>query len=226
MHDLKVSKPPLSQPTKDGSYVYMWISHYADNTSLPQYDPYTLETHTFSEVEQDKLIKFGLYPFPSTLAKRLRDEKGLNVKSNIFLPKYEVDIDDDKRVIGALTTNFIEHTSYIVCPSCGQSFKKGQISTTSINVNDKTYICPKCGERSYWVCSNCKRKYSSVDETDDFHCHDCKTRLNINRAQFKIYTVENRWRIYKLGYQQTINGVNHKVIMHIHENGDVELKNK
>jgi DNA-directed RNA polymerase subunit RPC12/RpoP len=227
MNDKKTSSSLLNRPIKDGSWVYMWIAHYNDGESLPQFDPYTLETHTFKEVNQDKLIKFGLYPIPSNLANKLRKEKGKNVRSNVFLPKYEVNINDDKRVIGALTTNFIEQKAYVTCPNCKSTFLSKDINLIDIGNDIKTYVCPKCGERAYWKCDECGKQFKHIDDTNDWKCTECGTRVNArNRPQFNVTTIQERWRIYKLGYQETVNGKNKKTIMHIQENGDVELKDE
>lgn len=212
---------------KDGSWVYMWIAHYNDGTSLPQYDPYTLETHLFNEVQQDKLIKFGLYPFPADLAKKLREEKKFNARSNIFLPRYEVEITGNRRVIGALTTNFIKQTTYYTCPKCKNKFESKEVVRYKIGPLRSTLQCPRCGDRGYWYCTNCNKRYNHSDETDDFKCVDCGQRVKPKDIpKFITNTVIERWRIYKLGFQETINGVNKKTIMHIQENGDVELKDK
>lgn len=224
MQDDKGSIPQLNQPKiHDGAWLWMWVAHYSDNTSLPQYDPYTLETHLFDEVDQDKLIKFGLYPFPPSLARRLREEKGLNVKSNIFLPKYEVNIDENKRVIGALTTNYIKNTDYIYCPDCKKWMKSSNFSIVDIGGNVKTYKCNICGLQTTWKCKKCGKVYNHIKDTDNWKCTECGTRVTGDRVQFYHDSIQERWREYKLGYQHTINGMNHKTIMKISENGDVEM---
>lgn len=227
MQDEKVSKPQLNQPIKkDGAWLWMWIAHYNDGTSLPQYDPYNLDTHLFDEVEQDRLIKFGLYPFPSNLARRLREERGLNVRSNIFLPKFEVNIDENKRVIGALTTNFIKTTNYIYCPVCNRWYTKSKFNFIKIGGNVRTYKCKVCGAQTYWKCKKCGKKFNHLSETDSWKCTECGTRVGGNRLHFYEDSIEERWRVYKLGYQHTIKGINHKTIMNIQENGDVEVTYK
>ena len=224
MQDKKASKPQLNQPIKkDGAWLWMWIAHYNDGTSLPQYDPYTLKTHLFDEVNQNKLIKFGLYPFPTTLARRLREEKGINVRSNIFLPKYEVNIDKNKRVIGALTTNYIKNTLYIYCPKCNQWYVNSNFNITNIGDNVKTYKCKTCGTQSHWMCKKCGKTFNHLKETNDWKCPDCNTRVAGNRLTFYEDSTQEKWRVYKLGYQHTIKGINHKTIMNIQENGDVEI---
>jgi len=227
MQDEKVSKPQLNTNTKkDGSWLWMWIAHYNDGTSLPQYDPYTLETHLFDEVDQDKLIKFGLYPFPNSLAKRLREEKGIKVRSNIFLPKYEVSLEGSKRIIGALTTNYIRTTGYILCPKCNTWTINSKYKIVSIGGDVKTYKCPKCGAQTVWSCGECGRTFNHISETNNWKCPDCEVRVHGDRLQFYEDSVVERWRVYKLGYQQTIKGKNHKTIMNIQENGDVEMTYK
>jgi hypothetical protein len=220
------SKPQMLPSTKDGAWVYMWIAHYSDGTSLPQYDPYILSTHTFKEVNQDKLIKFGLYPFPLSLAKRLKEEKGLNIKSNILLPKYEVDIDKNTRVIGALSTNYIQSTNYTYCPTCKKWMNKNKFRIIDIGGKVKTHICLVCDTQSYWECKYCNKIYKHIKESKGWKCHYCDRKVTGHRIQFYEDSVVERWRTYKLGYQKTINGINHKVIMEISENGNVLLTNK
>jgi len=222
--DDKVSKPlSIQHPVKDGAWLWMWMAHYNDGTSLPQYDPYTLDKHLFDEVEQDKLIKFGLYPFPPKLAERIVKEKGINVKSNIFLPKYEVELDENKRVIGGLTTNFIEVTNYTYCPKCNKWYKSKEFDDISMGGNARTLRCKVCNTQSYWLCTKCGKTYNHISETNDWKCVECGNKVGGKKIHFYQDSTQDRWRIYKLGYQETINGVNHKTIMNISEDGDVEL---
>lgn len=223
MQDKKTSTSLFPSSTRDGAIVYMWIAHYNDGTSLPQFDPYTLKTHLFKEVNQTKLIKFGLYPIPPQLAQKL-NEKGNFVRSNVFLPKYEVVIDGNKRVIGALTTNFIETKHYVTCPKCNSIYSAKDIQRIDIGNSIYTYICPKCGERAYWTCSKCGKQYTHLNESG-WICKECGGNVTARgRPKFILNSVQERWRIYKLGWQETINGVNKKILMHIQGNGDVELK--
>ncbi len=226
MNDKKTSKSLVTQPKRDGAWVYMWIAHYDDGTSLPQYDPYTLKKNTFNKVKKDKIIKFGWYPFPSNLANRLNEKnKKTKIKSNIFLPKYEVDINENKRVIGALTTNFIKTSYFVKCNKCNNTFKEENLDKHGIGKGLMTYICPNCGNKKYWTCSSCGKKLDILKD-NNITC-ECGGRLKSNTDKGKLFTItstEERWRIYKLGWQETVNGINKKVIMHIHENGDVELK--
>lgn len=216
------SKSLLKHTQKDGSWVYMWIAHYDNGTSLPQYDPYTLKSFTFDDVDKERVVKFGWYPFPTQLAKRLREEKNLPVKANVFLPKYEVEIDKNKRVIGALTTNFQEQKSYVKCPECNSVNEKKNVKI--INMGGKVYTpqCPNCGTRAYWKCPKCNRKFAHIEK---YRCPDCDVMLNARDApKFETFTKTERWRIYKLGYQETINNKNYKTIMHIYDDGHVILK--
>ena len=225
--DKMASKPLLNQhPKKDGAWLWMWIAHYNDGTSLPQYDPYTLDIHVFREVEQDKLIKFGLYPFPPKLAERLRKEKNQHIRSNMFLPKYEVKLDESKRVIGGLTTNFIKVNNYTYCPKCKKWYKTKNFDSIGIGGKVFTLKCKVCGLQSFWKCKECGKTYNHIDETNSWRCTECGGKVGGSKVKFPQDSIEERWRVYKLGYQQTINGVNQKVIMCISEDGNVELTNK
>lgn len=77
--------------------VYFWIAHYSDGTSLPQFDPITYEENKFSQIDQEKLVKVGLYPFSEEFARLLR-EHGHSVESR-DLPIIEVDIFPPRRLI-------------------------------------------------------------------------------------------------------------------------------
>ena len=61
--------------------VYFWIAEYTDGSALPQFDPETGKENKFSEVDQQKLKRFGWYPFSAKLAKKI-----VNTENVIVVP--------------------------------------------------------------------------------------------------------------------------------------------
>jgi len=56
--------------------IYFWIAEYTDGSALPQFDPETGKENRFSEIEHQKLKRFGWYPFSPELAQKiLKNEK-------------------------------------------------------------------------------------------------------------------------------------------------------
>lgn len=85
--------------------VYFWIAEYTDGSALPQFDPETGKENRFSEVDNQKLMRFGWYPFTPQLAQRiLESEKTVVVPSRN--PSYAITVDDDDRLV-AYRTNTV-----------------------------------------------------------------------------------------------------------------------
>jgi len=59
--------------------VYMWIAEYEGGKALPQFDPHTGEENKFSDVTQNKLVRFGWFPFTFSLAEKIHQKTGLVV---------------------------------------------------------------------------------------------------------------------------------------------------
>lgn len=78
---------------------YFWIAHYENGKCLPQFDPITGKANLFKSIQQERLTKFGLYPFTTKLANLLREKHNTIVRVNPFLRKVEVDIKPDQRLI-------------------------------------------------------------------------------------------------------------------------------
>jgi hypothetical protein len=81
--------------------VYFWVAHYADGNCLPQFNPNTGEEQAFRDIEQNKLVRFGYYPFSEDFANFLK-EKGHDVESR-SLPIVEVNIYPPRRLIAYRT---------------------------------------------------------------------------------------------------------------------------
>ena len=210
--------------------VFFWIATYNDGTALPQFDPKTYSANKITDIDQSRLVKIGWYPFSFSFAKELND-RGTLVVANPLLPKYEILIEDNKRFI-LFTRNFISQEEYHFCNSCKKEFKVGNSTEFKIDGGQTIPICPYCKSSDYWICKECGKKFARFDETastpenlgSSGHCNSCGGYLNRIKITSDKYTREKRWRLYVLGYQETINDRNYKTLMYIHENGDVEVK--
>lgn len=229
MEGERASKPHNSIFFGKRPLVFMWIAHYDDNTSLPQFDPLTCRENKFSDIRQDKLVKFGLYPFGQSFARKLQDN-GIAVVSLPFLPKYEINLDKYKRLIYH-RENFISNEQFRICGECGKEF----YFDSNVKVTGGKYsspICPNCGAHDYWVCTKCGKKYLKfedaigMDKQTPGLCNECNSYLRLIRITSEQRTRERRWIRYHMGWQETVHGVNKKNILIISENGDVEVVNK
>lgn len=78
---------------------YFWIAEYNDKTALPQFDPETGKENLFKDIDQSKLVRFGWYPFPEELTKKVTGSI-----SNPFLPKYVINLNKDDILIARRRT--------------------------------------------------------------------------------------------------------------------------
>jgi hypothetical protein len=85
--------------------VYFWIAEYTDGSALPQFDPETGKENRFSDVDQQRLRRFGWYPFTLNLAKKV-----LETEETVVVPtrnqSYAVTLDEDD-VLVAYRTNTV-----------------------------------------------------------------------------------------------------------------------
>ena len=85
--------------------VYFWIAEYTDSSALPQFDPETGKENRFSEVDPQKLKRFGWYPFTPQLAHRiLESERTVVVPSKN--PSYTITVENGDRLV-AYRTNTV-----------------------------------------------------------------------------------------------------------------------
>jgi len=207
--------------------VYYWIAHYDDGSQLAQYEPPDYKPKSIYEIQNDKLVKIGWYPITYDFAAKL-NEHGTPAIANPFLPKVEVNITPPKRYI-LFMKNFISLERFRVCEACGHMFQATKFFGDEVWTSP---ICPKCGAHDYWVCKDCGKRYEKFTDTKNTppekggsgHCSECGGYLELKQVTGRQYSRENRWRLYAVGYQETIGGRNYKVILYVDENGNVEVK--
>ena len=86
--------------------VYFWIAEYNNGSALPQFDPETGKENKFSEVDHQKLKRFGWYPFSLNLAQKIRKtEKTAFVPTRN--PSYTVSVEEDDMLV-AYRTNTVK----------------------------------------------------------------------------------------------------------------------
>jgi len=72
---------------------YFWIAEYKDGTALPQFDLETGKENLFKDIDQSKIVRFGLYPFTLELSKKI-DCGDLNP----FLPKFVINLSKEDKL--------------------------------------------------------------------------------------------------------------------------------
>lgn len=89
--------------------VYFWIAEYTDGSALPQFDPETGRENRFSEVDHQKLHRFGWYPFSLKLAQQILkgEKKGVIPTRN---RSYTVTVEKGDRLVAYRTNTIKLHT--------------------------------------------------------------------------------------------------------------------
>ena len=109
--------------------VYFWIAEYTDGSALPQFDPETGRENRFSEVDHQKLERFGWYPFTSELAQKIMKARKVIVVPTGNLP-YTVRLGNGKKLVAYRTNTIKLHTKsgevdhgetvYVLGVDCGK----------------------------------------------------------------------------------------------------------
>ena len=89
--------------------VYFWIAEYTDGSALPQFDPETGKENRFSQVNHQKLKRFGWYPFSVKLAQRILENEKLRVIPTRN-PSYTVTVEKNNRLVAYRTNTIKLHT--------------------------------------------------------------------------------------------------------------------
>lgn len=205
---------------KQRPLVYMWKAIYKDGSIFPQYDDKTFKTNIFKDINVDSLIRLDLIPFTKSIENDLK-EKGTLVKSIPFLPKYSIEIKDDRRPIYYRDV-YISQEEYHLCNECKQEFKYSK-NMSSIEGKYPSPICPNCGSHDFFFCKKCDRKYN-FEQTSNGLCPLCKGHLKYNKITSQQYSREKRWIEYIIGAQQTLNGINTQFRLRIDEYGNCNVE--
>ena len=81
---------------------YFWIAEYNDGTALPQFDLESGNENLFKEIDQSRLIRFGLYPFTLELSKKVECSD-----LNLLLPKFVINLKKEDKLFFA-RRNYIQ----------------------------------------------------------------------------------------------------------------------
>ena len=229
---------------------YFWIAFYKGGSCLPQFDLDTGAQHLFKEIEQDKLDKFGLFPIPFELAKKLGPQYYYDNKLTRFVMK----LGPNQRLIGGIRREYQRFFSYSHCLKCGFEWQwmpnredgsigdaglplygSEQYSYHTTQPNGKEafeVICPKCGAKNDLKCPKCDKWWNKVQDestkglskeqwTYHIECPECKIVKENNVKPSDAHTVEN---IFLLGWQETLpDSTNKKMILFIRQNGEFEM---
>ena len=204
---------------KQRPLVYMWKAYY-NNEIFPQYEEETFKTNLFKDIDIDKLTKLDLIPFTKELEVGLGKRK-VPVKSIPFLPKYSIDIKDDRRPIYYRDV-FISQEEYHLCKECNKEFTYS-LKSPSIGGKYPSPICPHCQSHDYFYCKKCDKRYN-FEQTANGLCPKCKSHLQRRRITSGQYSREKRWIEYVIGAQQTINGRNTQFKLRIDEYGNCKVE--
>jgi len=230
-----------TMPEPVGIIPYFWIAFFNDGTILRQYEDDGTQ-HLFKEIDQSKLEKFGWFPFTPELAEAVNLRHGTRMfYSDPRLPYYVLRLKKGQRLI-ALRREKLHTYTYSHCTRCGFDWqwmpnrRNGEIGTCGLPIYNKEYsysvviggreiyevICPMCGARNELVCPECKEPISKVREDGEikYKCLKCGREYPrvIQHLQGQKYE-----DVFLLGYQETINGRNHKYIMFIFPDGTFVL---
>jgi hypothetical protein len=89
--------------------VYFWIAEYTNGSALPQFDPETGKENRFSEINYQKLHRFGWYPFSLKLAQKIQmAEKTVVIPTRN--PSYTVTVEKGDRLVAYRTNTIKLHT--------------------------------------------------------------------------------------------------------------------
>ena len=84
--------------------VYFWIAEYTDGSALPQFDPETGKENRFSEIDHQKLHRFGWYPFSPKMAQQI-----LKAEKTVVIPtsnsSYTVTLGNGDRLVAHRTNS-------------------------------------------------------------------------------------------------------------------------
>lgn len=216
---------------------FFWIAFYKDGSILPQYDFQTGKQNLFKEIDQSKLDKFGWFPIPKDLAKKIGDPR---IVSKDNLPYYVLKLRENQRLI-ALRREYQKFYTYSHCTKCGFDWQwmpgqpDGSIGDSGLprfgsksyfyseSFGNKEYyelICPRCFTKNYLKCPDCNEWWNKTPEPGVLQCPKCGRKYRKEIITCQDSKIEN---IFLLGWQETVEGKNRKMIMFINPDGTFEL---
>ena len=197
--------------------VYFYRCYYSDGSTQEQYSKERdYKGLKFTDIYQDKLVKFGLYPFSQDLAEKVT-KVGTEARALPFLPEYEIEINENKRLI-YYRQCFISQQEYHICGACKKEFQYSSGVKTLISKYPSP-ICQNCGAHDDFYCKKCDKSYI-FEDTSNGLCPICKGHMQRRKVTSTQYSREKRWNLYIIGYQQLINGSNVKTLLTIDETGN------
>lgn len=197
--------------------VYHYKLFYDDGRVINQYNE-NYRGMKFTDIDENGLIKFGLYPIPQDLAENL-SKNGTEARSIPFLPEYEIELDENKRLIWYKQC-YISQEEYRICENCKKEFQ----ASSKLRLESKypSPICPHCGAHDDFYCKKCDKSYI-FEDTSNGLCPKCNGYMQRRKTTSKQYSRERRWNEYCIGYQTTINNKNFKVLLTIDETGNCKI---
>ena len=75
---------------------FYWIAYYNDGQCLPQFDPIDGHENFFRDIDQSRLIKFGLYSFTEEMIRTVKEPFRIVPYP---LPRFEVQLNENQRLI-------------------------------------------------------------------------------------------------------------------------------
>jgi len=203
--------------------VYKYICYLNDGTTQEQYSKErNYKGLKFTDIKQDKLVKFGLYPFSQDLAEKVT-KAGTEARALPFLPEYEIEFDGNKRLI-YYRQCFISQQEYHICGACKKEFQYDS-SVKTLSSKYPSPICPECKSHDDFYCKKCDKSYTFEDTANGL-CPICKGHMQRRKTTSTQYSREKRWNIYIMGQQYIINGRNVCVLLTIDETGNCILTTK
>ena len=223
--------------------VFFWVAFYKDGTCLPQFDVETGKENSFQDILQEKLDKFGLFPFSLILVSKANAAAGsITARGTQNLPFFIMKLEEGQRLIN-IRRNFIHQFSYQHCDKCGfdwqwmMGHKEGEVAEFGLPICSNHVVqkvrdvdvgfaqCPKCGTHNSEVCPDCGTLINEmarpITKEHYFLCPKC----NKEHPRY-IRGLEDTMRrlIYIMGYQTTVDNKNVKQLMFIEEDGTITLK--
>jgi len=229
---------PANEYEKFHALVYFWIAFYKDGTCLPQFDIDNGRENAFTDIDQSKLDKFGIFPFTAALALNANRMKGFTVAREVGnMPYFLMKLQENQRLI-FIRRNKIHIFTYQHCAKCGYEWqwmgghKEEELTEVRLLIHSnhvmqeyrgKQYAlaqCPKCNVFNAIICPDCGTLINEMERQGTKEHYFLCPKCNKEHPRY-IQLLEDQLRTltYILGYQTTIDGKNVKQVMFLNEDG-------